>query len=1504
MILSLFNLLKRKHKFLLTGIVLCMLFVNQVNAQSWAFRNGFGGTSAEKAGGTCIDASGNVYVTGGYATSINLGTGTLTSAGAVDGFVAKYNSSGVCQWSISFGSTVNDQGFGITTDGTNVYVTGTFANTMTLNATAYTSAGGTDAFVAKLNASTGATTWVTTYGGTSTEAAQAMCLDPSGNVYVSGSFFSTSANNFGSFSKTPTGGSGSDLYVLQMNSSGTITWVSTGGISANNDNPTGSGICYVPSLGEVVMTGGVNGAGTCTYGSVSFSNSGGAGNDIVLLEVNASTGAFVSGLAVGAAANNEEAYAACYDSNTGNVFFTGYYQSASLTFGSTTITNSNSSTDEIYYASYNPTTDAFAWAKTAGSANASGTERGRGICSNGQGGILITGIFAVGTATFGSSSITDSRTSGGEIFLVKVAASTGNTVWTTQGTTDNTTTSDNSGYAVATSGNDVWVAGLYTSNLTLGALSSLTSNTNTLDLLLGKFNDPALIATQSQVNLTCNGVCNGSATVVASGGTSPYTYSWAPSGGSAATASALCATNYTVTITDAASSSITKTFNITQPSAIVITPISQTNVSCNGGSNGAASLSASGGTGTLSYNWTPGNPTGDGTASVTGLTAGVWTCTVTDANACTSTKTFNITAPTALATSAVSQTNVSCNGGNTGSATISASGGTPSYAYSWAPSGGTGTTASSLGANTYTCTVTDANACTSTKTFNITAPTALATSAVSQTNVSCNGGNTGSATISVSGGTPSYTYSWAPSGGTGTTASSLGANTYTCTVTDANACTSTKTFNITAPTALATSTVSQTNVSCNGGNTGSATISVSGGTPSYTYSWAPSGGTAATASGLAANNYTCTVTDANGCTGTKTFNITAPTALATSAVSQTNVSCNGGSNGAATISVSGGTTSYSYNWTPGNPTGDGTASVTGLTAGIWTCTVTDANACTGTKTFNITAPTALATSAVSQTNVACNGGNTGSATISASGGTPSYTYSWAPSGGTGTTASSLSAGGYTCTVTDANGCTGTKTFNITAPAVLVASSTSSSILCNGGVASVTVSATGGTTAYTGVGTFTASVGSHTYTVTDANSCTSTTTVTITQPAVLNANSTASSILCNGGVASVTVSATGGTTAYTGVGMFTASVGSHTYTVTDANSCTSTTTINITQPTVLAVNSSATSIACNGGTATVTVTETGGTSPYSGDGTFTVTAGSYTYTVTDNNGCSASTNITVGEPNALVANINTGIISCNGQATTVTISASGGTPAYTGEGTFTVTAGSYTYTVMDNNGCSTSNTVTVSEPAAIISSQSFTYCAGGSMMVGPHTYSTSGTYTDVLTAMNGCDSTITTNLTINNVIDVTTSTIGNTITANATGASYQWVDCNNGKAIIAGSTNQSYVATSTGNYAVIVSENNCSDTSACVNIVTTGVEKNMKTSEVAIYPNPSSTEITIEGVANSTITIINSIGQEVLFINATSQPKQTIYLNNLINGVYFVKITSTNGSVLKKIVKQQ
>ncbi|WP_255038020.1 SprB repeat-containing protein [Lacihabitans soyangensis] len=239
------------------------------------------------------------------------------------------------------------------------------------------------------------------------------------------------------------------------------------------------------------------------------------------------------------------------------------------------------------------------------------------------------------------------------------------------------------------------------------------------------------------------------------------------------------------------------------------------------------------------------------------------------------------------------QTDVLCNGASTGSATVTPSGGNPSYTYEWAPSGGTAATASGLAAGTYTVTVTDANGCQKTATVSITQPTALVASISTQTNVLCNGASTGSATVTVSGGnplfsnttaplggtatittnvSPTYIYSWAPSGGTAATATGLSAGTYTVTVTDANACQKTATVNITQPAALVASISAQTNVICNGASTGSATVTASGGNPNYTYSWAPSGGTAATASGLAAGIYTVTVTDANGCQKTATVN--------------------------------------------------------------------------------------------------------------------------------------------------------------------------------------------------------------------------------------------------------------------------------------------------------------------------------------------------------------------------------------------------------------------------------------------------------------------------------------------------------------------------------------------------------------------------------------------------------------------------------------------------------
>jgi hypothetical protein len=487
-------------------------------------------------------------------------------------------------------------------------------------------------------------------------------------------------------------------------------------------------------------------------------------------------------------------------------------------------------------------------------------------------------------------------------------------------------------------------------------------------------------ATISQTNVICNGGSTGSASVTATGGTAPYTYNWAPSGGTFATASNLTAGSYTCTITDANQCTITKTVTITQPSAVTATT-SQTNVSCNGGATGSASVTASGGTAPYTYSWAP---SGGTLATASNLAAGSYTCTIRDANQCTITKTVTITQPSAV-TATTTQTNVSCNGGTNGSATVSATGGSAPYTYSWAPSGGTLATASNLAAGTYTCTIRDANQCTITKTVTITQPSAV-TATTTQTNVNCNGGTNGSATVSATGGTAPYTYSWTPSGGILATASNLAAGSYTCTIRDANQCAITKTVTITQPIAV-TATTTQTNVSCNGGSTGSASVTASGGTAPYTYSWAPSGGNLATASNLATGTYTCTITDANQCAITKTVTITQPSAV-TATTSQTNVSCNGGTNGSATVSATGGSAPYTYSWAPSGGT---LATASSLATGSYTCTIRDANQCTITKTVTITQPIPLTISISPLINYIQTGNNTSFNAMSQD---PSATISW------------------------------------------------------------------------------------------------------------------------------------------------------------------------------------------------------------------------------------------------------------------------------------------------------------------------------------------------------------------------------------------------------------------------------------------------------------------------------------------------------------------------------
>lgn len=713
-------------------------------------------------------------------------------------------------------------------------------------------------------------------------------------------------------------------------------------------------------------------------------------------------------------------------------------------------------------------------------------------------------------------------------------------------------------------------------NLAAGAYTCLITDLNgcTNQQTFSITAPPALSLATSSTPSAC-GNPNGSASVVASGGAGGYQYLWSPSGGTGSTATGLNGGMYSVTVTDVNGCSTQATVNVTTTSAPTATITASTNVLCNGGNTGNATVTPSGGNGPYTYSWSPSGGTG---ATANNLNAGTYVVTVTDFSGCTATDTVTLTEPSLL-TATSSFTNVLCNSGNTGSASVAPSGGAGSYLYAWTPSGGNASNATGLNAQSYTCTITDANGCTNQQTFNITSPSAINLS-TSSTPSTCGAPN-GSASVVASGGAGGYQYMWSPSGGTGATESALTGGPYVVTVTDANSCTSQATVTVvgaSTPTAVITSS---TNILCNGDLTGDATVTPSGGNGPYTYSWSPSGGSAATEMNLGTGTYVITVTDFDGCTATDTITLTEPPQL-TATATATDVLCFGGNSGNASVTTSGGAGGYQYTW---SPSGGNAANATGLNSQSYTCTITDANGCATTASVTITEPSLLTTT-FSQVDELCNGGNTGSATVNPSGGAGSYQYSWTPSGGNAATATSLTAGVYTCMVTDANGCILTQTFNITEPSALVLTQGAiTNVDCFGNTnGAITVNSSGGSGTYTYTwapnvsSTNSASslgAGNYSITITDANGCSTGIPVTVTEPPMLTMQASgAPNSICSGQQVALSANAGGGVPTYTviwtpgnltGANQNVAPTSTTTYSavVTDANGCTAGTTTAVT-----------------------------------------------------------------------------------------------------------------------------------------------------------------------------------------------------------------------------------------------------------------------------------------------------------------------------------------------------
>lgn len=739
---------------------------------------------------------------------------------------------------------------------------------------------------------------------------------------------------------------------------------------------------------------------------------------------------------------------------------------------------------------------------------------------------------------------------------------------------------------------------------------------------------PVLSATSTQTLIICNGA-TATASVSVSGGVTPYTYSWSPSGGSASSASGLAAGSYTAYIRDANSCVITRTFSFSNPPTMTTTGF-QVNINCHGAATGAASVSVGGGVPPYTYTW---SPSGGNGVTATGLLAGSYTVTARDNNSCTVSRSYTITEPTQLVAT-VATTSVNCNGGNTGGGTLTLSGGTAPYTYTWLPTGGNAPSSSGLTAGTYSVVITDGNSCNMTQTLSIVQPLPLA-AVVNHSAVTCSGLNDGAASLTISGGTTPYTYSWSPGGATTASVSSLAPGEYTVRVTDANLCTTSQTFSIINPPQFTVS-VTSTSIQCGGQNTGSGTVSVLGGSPPYSYTWIPTGGNASVTTGLGPGNYSVNIRDANNCTASQSMHIAQP-AMFTGSISNTPANCNN-PDGSATVTVNGGSGGYTYSW---SPSGGTTATATAISAGQYTCFVTDLNNCVLQLITNVTAISPSVFLTATQASI-CSGSST---TLTATG---SDSYTWTPSlslsaaNGSVVTASPTISTTYTVTGSNLFGCVVTNTIGVQLFADPVPSlSVQAPDLCTGTTVSLSATgasgytwspATGLSNAFSANPTATLS-GQITYTVTGENvlGCTGTSTLSLSPlplPAVTV--SASSSAICIHETATLSASGAASYTWNTGaansvIQVSPATAESFVVTGTGANGCINTATASLGVNPLPQVSIQSNTYVCQGATAVLTAS---GASTYTwntGESGLSLSVSpvantSYTVTGADGNGC--------------------------------------------------------------------------------------------------------------------------------------------------------------------------------------------------------------------------------------------------------------------------------------------
>lgn len=843
-----------------------------------------------------------------------------------------------------------------------------------------------------------------------------------------------------------------------------------------------------------------------------------------------------------------------------------------------------------------------------------------------------------------------------------------------------------------------------------------------------------LTATIQSDNASCVGSKDAEAIVEASGGTKPYSYLWSNNVGNSKNTN-LGKGTYTVTVTDANSCSIIKQTIVGEPLALELKSFVTPNL-CFGKDDGTAIAIVSGGNPPYDYLWNT-NLGLQPNRKVINLSPGIHTITITDVTGCTIRSAIVITDATAL-NIAKNIKDVSCFGSKDGNIELSLTGGKSPYKYLWSQ-GDTISKLNNLAGGLYYTTITDANNCSYLDTVTIKVPDSIFFKINTIKNNNCFGESKGIIDVQAQGGNGNFDYNWSNKAITATI-NNLSAGTYIVTATDAKKCFLIDTFDIKTPDSIVLNAIVK-NTDCSG-NSGSITLNPNGGIAPYQYSWASDKGFSATTADITniePANYSVTVTDAAGCTKVATYEITLPVGILLSE-KITNISCFDQNNGKIEVTPKNGTAPYTYVWSNGKTTNINDL----LTVGKYTVTVTDATACTGQYEYTVSQPDLLELASISKKDTICNGTATGSIEVQAKGGISPYTFKWTNSS-TSNKIDNLAKGNYSVIITDKNNCTHFHAFEIVeTPKITPTLTEAKAPLChNSQDAIIQVSnidygsATGAPLTQfsyiwsdniTNNATLNNAKAGNTYTITitDNKGCTVAQSITVSNPSQLSISTLGqvnpSCTVGNDG--NINIQVNGGTPPYSYLwsnNATTAAIsgladGKYSITVTDNNNCIATQDFTLTKPQGIDVIVSKQNELCrNTSTGWIKLETTQGKAPFSyswSNGANTneiknLPVGTYSYTITDANGCILKDEVTIDSVSALKATLIATPVACRQTPKgSLEIIASGGTFPYTysidgkafgpNNKFIGLESNIYDIQIKDANGCLLTDAVTIEQ----------------------------------------------------------------------------------------------------------------------------------------------------------------------------------------------------------------